>query len=468
MIMADDNALADSFAVFHDRLRRKFGDTTYNCWMADLAVEEISDDAATLSTGSPVRVDRLNHQYRQDIHRIWNVCFPPLKTLTICARARLSANAASAQTKFFQPNTTSPTTAERAQASNLSVIEGGRIGSRIDVLYRLDGFAVDATNEIAFRAARKILDDGAKGQLIYIHGDSGCGKTHLLNAIANELLERAADFPVAFYSHADFRNESASAARSGRLQQFHERLASRDVVMIDDLHRLKSSVRTQEEILNLIDDFRSAGKCVLIAGLYDPARLRAEGLNARLTDRLAGGIPVMIEPASEPLKLEILAAQSAVRDAECILGDDVLSFVATSFRRSVREAIGALNHLCLVHGRDAREISITDARKALAQKLASAGGAVGLDDLLRATAEVCGLTIDDLTGRAQPQRIARARHAFSMVGRETLKESFPRLGSALKRDHTTVMSSYDRAQALHERCEIFRNVVAGIRERLGY
>ncbi|MEM9262196.1 MAG: DnaA/Hda family protein [Pseudomonadota bacterium] len=364
---------------------------------------------------------------------------------------------------------TGPNNGRSGGLQPLSVIDGGRIGSRVDPRMRVGEFAVDDTNNMAFTAIEHIIEGGGAGEIVYLQGPSGCGKTHLMNGIANALLQETPAYPLAYYLYADFRNESVAAARGGKLQDFHERLATRDVVMIDDIHRLMTSQRTQEEALNLIDAFRSAGKRVLIAGLTDPASMRDEGLNPRLADRLAGGIPAMIAPAGLDLMVDILRSKRAAASSICVVSDEVLVFIAKSFRRSIREAIGALKQIVLIYGKEPREITISDVRSALAQKLQAAGcDKVGLDELLAATAETFDLTVADLTGRAQPQRIAKARHAFAMVGREVLNESFPKLGSALKRDHTTVMSSYDRAQALHERCSVFQAKVLGIREKLGH
>ncbi|MBI1391711.1 MAG: AAA family ATPase [Alphaproteobacteria bacterium] len=463
MIEIEPDGLDKHFATFRDTLRRKYGETVYRSWMFDLALDEAQGDSVTLTTESPVIADRLNQQYRHGMLRIWNATVAPLRTLNIRTRARLSASAEEAGRKYFLANDSvrdrSPSTSRFEPAA------GARPGSLIDRQLRLEGFAVDATNEIAARAAARLARGIGGGDLVYLHGPSGCGKTHLLNGVANALLDADPATPLAYYTYSDIRDESAAAARQGKLQEFHLKLAGLDLLMIDDIHLLASSKRTQEEILNLVDAFRSAGKMVAIAGDLDPAHLREAGFNARLADRLAGGVPASIQPASDALRIEILATRRSAEDANCIIGDDVLEFIGMAFRGSIREAIGAFKQVLLTYGHEARTVSVADAKDALRVRLQA--GAVGLDDLLRATADVFGLSVADLTGRAQPQRIARARHAFSMVGREGLKESFPRLGAALKRDHTTIMSSYDRAQALHDRDEAFRSRVAAIRNLLG-
>ncbi|MEM9897780.1 MAG: DnaA/Hda family protein, partial [Pseudomonadota bacterium] len=214
---------------------------------------------------------------------------------------------------------TDPSTGRSGGLQPLSVIDGGRIGSRVDPRMRVGEFAVDDTNNMAFTAIEHIIEGGGAGEIVYLQGPSGCGKTHLMNGIANALLQETPAYPLAYYLYADFRNESVAAARGGKLQDFHERLATRDVVMIDDIHRLMTSQRTQEEALNLIDAFRSAGKRVLIAGLTDPASMRDEGLNPRLADRLAGGIPAMIAPAGLDLMVDILRSKRAAASSICVV-----------------------------------------------------------------------------------------------------------------------------------------------------
>ncbi|MEO1015161.1 MAG: DnaA/Hda family protein [Pseudomonadota bacterium] len=418
-----------------------------------------------MTTESPVIADRLNQQYRHGMLKIWNAGVAPVKSMSIKTRARLKpsseramrkAQAGGAAAATFFDTGRGPRTEARAQ-----------IGSSIDPLARLEGFAVDATNRTAYLAIERALNANGRGGVIYLSGPSGCGKTHLMCGLAHAWRERRPDDQIAYFSYADFREEVAPAARANKLQAVHKKLFACEALMIDDLHLLHGCRRTQEEILVLMDVFRTAGKQLIISGGVDTEELKERGISERLADRLAGGLPVVIEPAGDDLRIEILARHRAASDAQCILGDDILEFVARQFRRSIREAIGAMNQLLLEYGQEARQVSFDEARASLRPRLKTGVEAVTLEDLLAESATAFGLSHEEMVGRSQPQRIVRGRHAFNMIGRDSLTESFPRLAAVLRRDHTTIMSSYDRAHALHDRDAVFREKVAAIREALG-
>ncbi|MEO0397994.1 MAG: DnaA/Hda family protein [Pseudomonadota bacterium] len=506
--------IADKLLAFQSGLRSKYGDTIFQSWMADLDVLEASEDAVTLLTPSAVKRDRLDQVYRRGLHSTWCKLVNPVARLTIALKEQTQESARrqhqkTTQTRsalFLDDNALSnnalskrgenarggATATPDDNSEQLNALRNRRpiaadasagsqkgedtvagplledLISPVDARMRFDGFAVDHSNEVAFAAAKRALRDDNAGDLVYIYGPSGCGKTHLLYALANNWSETHPDQPFAYFTYSDMRNGCASAARSSALQSLHQELAERRLILIDDLHLLLSCVRTQEEILNLANRFATHGRQLVIAGEVAPARLKEAGLNPRLADRLSGGLPAPIEVGGESLRREVIMKRRSASKAACAIADDAIDFIVQNFTSSMREAIGAFNQLELLYGAKADTIGADEARAALKTRLKDVQNEPTLDDTLEATAKVFKLSVEDLRGRAQPQRIARARHAFVMVGREALGESFPRLGKALKRDHTTVMSSYDRAQALHEREETFRANVAAIKDRIGF
>jgi chromosomal replication initiator protein len=297
------------------------------------------------------------------------------------------------------------------------------------------------------------------------------GKTHLEHLICSEWQKNEAAGPCVYVTYRNLTNACVKAARStnstSALQALHKTLLSNALLAFDDIHLLEGKGRTQEELLVVIDAALDSGKQVVLAGDAPPAKLAEAGINKRLTDRLAGGLCAPIHEADETLRLEILKKRVRRGDARCLIGDDVLEFIARTFNQSVRETIGALNQLFLMYGQEEITVSLDDAKAILKSRLDERRKVSTLDDAIAAGAEAFSLRLEEMTGRSQPQRIVRARHAVVYCAREVLKESFPRIGKALKRDHTTVMSSYRRAQALVERDKAFQEGVRRIREALG-
>jgi chromosomal replication initiator protein len=255
---------------------------------------------------------------------------------------------------------------------------------------------------------------------------------------------------------------------SNNTQALHAEFLKHDIVAIDDIHFLDGKDRTQEELLIVIDALIDSGKRVVIAGDLPPAKLAEAGIKKRLADRLAGGLCAPVHPADEEMRLDILKKRVRSSAVKCLINEDVLEFIARHFGQSTRETIGALNQILLLYRDEAVTVDLEEAKSVLKSRLQdqSVKRIATLEDAIVAGAEAFGLTRADIVGRAQPQRIVRARHAIVYCAREVLGESFPRIGKSLSRDHTTVMSSYRRAQALIERDKAFQDGVARIREAL--
>ena len=459
------------FPAFKAVLQRRFGDAVYDSWMAELEFAGERDGAVILSSPSELKTNRLNQQYRPGMEAAWCDEVSPIKRLIIeTNRRRLSDNAARSAAKTANgvaSHELKNGALSRATRNSVDSLRVATLGSAIDARHTFDAFAVDATNEVAYAAAKRIFLDTVSREVVYIYGQSGVGKTHLLQAIAHEWAQRNPGDRFTYFTHANMRDCVAPAAMSNSLPNLHNELLARRLIIIDDLHFLISSKRTVEEILNLVNAFTASGHQIVIAGEHSPVKLAQEGPNQRLADRLAGGLSAPIELGGEALRAEVLRKRRDQEVSKCKITDEAIGFIAKHFPQSMREAIGAYKQLALVYSAKEMTIGAEEARIALKSRLGDQRPRATLNDLLEAAARAFGVSVGELTGRGQPQRIVRGRHGFTLVGREVLGESFPSLGKALGRDHTTVMSSYDRAQALHDRDARFRAAVAAIKADIG-
>ncbi len=467
-----------AFDRYLKALRGRVGEAKYKSWFGDLGLAEMSDGSVTLSTGSQAKRDMLDDRFLPVLVDTWRQEVGPVDRLRLTVRKTLSAHAAKIaeqeQKRAYKDTSSFDFTTGKIAPSHKGASHSSRpshsgnfdnVAAPLDPRRTFENFAVGDSNRIAFAAARQALQSCAQRELIYFYGDSGLGKTHLLHAVCHEWVkgERGAH---AYVTYRNLINNCVAAVLSNSTQGLHAAFLENDLLAFDDIHFLDGKDRTQEELLIVIDAALDSGKQVVIAGDLPPAKLAEAGINKRLADRLAGGLCAPVYPADETLRLDILKKRLRHGSAKCLIGDDVLEFIARNFTHSTRETIGALNQLLLMFGEEVRAIDLDEAKTILKSRLEDRRKVVTLDDAIAAGAEAFGLRLEDMTGRAQPQRIVRARHAMVWCAREVLKESFPRIGKALKRDHTTVMSSYRRAQALLERDKAFQDGVQRIREAL--
>ncbi|MBB5518209.1 DnaA ATPase domain-containing protein [Amphiplicatus metriothermophilus] len=471
----------EEFSAFMKRLQLRVGGNAFQAWMSDLRLESRTPDAVTFSTASKAKCDVLVQRFIQQLQDAWRDAVAPVRRIDVVTREMLSASAArvdalgpaaaaggsarayaSAPAASRRAYSTAPATNARRGAAALA-----ELVSPLDARCTFERFAVDPSNELAYAAARQLVNPNGVREIVYIYGPSGVGKTHLLHAIGNEWAATRNAEGCAYLTYSNLKNGCVNAIFSNAMLALQQALLAQGVVLIDDVHLLASSVRTQMEILNLVNASLAAGRRLVLAGELAPARLVERGISPRLADRLKGGLCVAMSPGGEALRFDVLKKRLDGAPERCAISDEALAFIARHFPQSMREAIGALNQLLLVFGRQEVTVDAAMAAEALRAHLRDCRREYTLDDAAEASAKAFGITLADLKGRAQHQKYVRARHAFVFVGREVLKESFPRIAAVLGRDHSTAMNGYQRALALIVRDKKFQDGVEAVKAALG-
>ncbi len=479
----DDAGRADeTLSLFRATLRRDYGEATFRNWFSDLMVDDIAEDQVVLSTESDLRRDRLDQQFKPTLMRLWSENVFPIRRLMIVKRPALREG--SARVNALAP---SPASTESASHSaRLGVIAGGfdrplekkarhefsaprldEIATRLDPRMTFDAFAADASNEVALSAVRQIFDEGAPRELLYLYGPPGVGKSHLLQSAGNAWMQRRQNGRCLYLTHNNVQNGCVNALMSSSTMALQRDILANDLVMIDDIHLLAGKQKTMREVVNLITAITSAGRQLIVAGELAPGSLEKADILGRLADRLAGGLAVGIAPGGEALRRAVLKKNREAADLRCTISDEAIDLIARLFSSSTRECIGAFKQLALVYRAHEGVIGPAEALSALQARLGDRKRSATLDEALAAAAGAFGLTSEEMTGRQQPQRIVKARHAFVYVARTSMSESYPRIGRSLGRDHTTAMSSMKRAEALISRDKQFAGAVQAIRIEIG-
>lgn len=477
--MSDNiNVDNEKISLFRKGLINRFGEATYRSWMSDIHVEKRSNDEVEVSTESPMRRDTLIQRFKPGMHDEWNKSVEPAKRFLISLRQkeRLSRHADHVSSQSFDGGKgdlftkafdASKKDQFKKDSGTKKMIGLSDLASPLDPRSTFENFAIDDTNRMAHAAARQVFVAGADNSLIYIHGPSGIGKTHILHAIGHEWRKKNGAGTCAYLTHSNLTNGCVDAVFSNSILSLHKDLLSQRLLLIDDIHLLGGKNRTQQEVLNMVNAFVSSGRQLVIAGESPPGRLSENDIHARLADRLAGGLALPMEAGGAELRREVLKMRTRSGTMKCVIEDEAVDFIAANFPHSMREAIGALNQLILVYGEEEKKVGRSEAQIALRSRLTNGKRVGSLNDAIAAAADAFGISESDVKGRAQPQYIAKARHAYVYVAREALKESFPRIAKSIGRDHTTAMSSYRRATALLERNQDFRDAVDKIRSAIG-
>ena len=308
-------------------------------------------------------------------------------------------------------------------------------GLRAD--FTFDNFVPGHANEIALAIARKIsAGDVDNCNPFILHGSTGLGKTHLVQAIGNRYRKLFPRRRVRYINSRDFLNGVINACRHKAHDKFRQSYDLLDLLIVDDIQYIGGDKsRTQEEFSFVCNRYSDSGRMLIITSDAAPARIRA--LPPRLTSRFAGGLPIAIRPPELELRINILHKKASAAGVK--LDDKVARFIADRVKSSVRELEGAFKRVHAAANFLGREPSIAICHQALSDILGPAQ-TIGIADIQTKVAEYFHLRRTDLTGKRRLGSVVRPRQIAMYLARQTTTMSLPEIGAQFGgRNHTTVI-----------------------------
>ena len=340
------------------------------------------------------------------------------------------------------------TQAEMVSKAARGVSRPRRPATQAELKYSLKDFVVGAGNNLAYSAAVAVVGtDKSPFNPLFLHGPCGVGKTHLLQGICDAAARiKDSGRPLAwrYVTAEQFTNEFITALRGKKIAEFRARYRRLDLLAIDDVHFLAAKKATQDEFLHTYNAIESAGRQVVMAS-DAPPRMVGE-LNAQLVSRFAAGMVVKIEPPDQATRMEILRRKAKARNLEA--EDDALQYVARHIHGSVRELEGALVKLAALSVLEGQRVTVELAAKALADHLARTDSAVTLGDIEAVTAAFFGITPADIHSSRRTKTVSAARMVAMFLARRHTQMSYPEIGQAMGKNHSSVVLAVQRMEAL--------------------
>jgi chromosomal replication initiator protein len=330
--------------------------------------------------------------------------------------------------------------------------------AQLNPRYIFETFVIGASNRFAHAAAVAVAEAPAKAyNPLFIYGESGLGKTHLLHAIGAYAKELYSGLRVRYVSSEEFTNDFINSIRDDKSSVFQRRYRDLDILLVDDIQFLENKERTQEEFFHTFNTLYNANKQIVISSDRPPKQLTT--LEDRLRSRFEWGLITDIQPPELETRIAILR-KKAVQD-KLSAPDDVLEYIASKISTNIRELEGALIRVTAFASLNRQPVDMGLAEIVLKDLIPDESAPeITAPTIMAQTAAYFSLTLDDLCGTSRSRVLVNARQIAMYLCRELTDLSLPKIGQTFGgRDHTTVMHADRKVrQLMAERRSIFNQV----------
>ncbi|MCL2297360.1 MAG: chromosomal replication initiator protein DnaA [Proteobacteria bacterium] len=348
------------------------------------------------------------------------------------------------------PATAAPTTlVTSAVASSIAPAGNGTRHEthRLNSSFTFDTFVTGKANQLARAASLQVAESPTSYNPLFIYGGVGLGKTHLIQAIGNHLLQHTPSARIRYIHAEKYVSDVVHAYQHKSFDEFKRYYHSLDLLLIDDIQFFRDKGRTQEEFFYLFNALVEAHKQVVITCDTYPREIK--GLEERLVSRFGWGLIVALEPPELEMRVAILLAKA--KSVNVALDEQVAFFIAKHIRSNVRELEGALKRVLAYASFHAADITLTVAKEALRDLIAVQNRQVSIENIQKTVADYYKIRIADMQSKKRSRAIARPRQVAMALSKELTELSLPEIGNRFGgRDHTTVLHACRQISQLRE------------------
>ncbi|WP_269441765.1 chromosomal replication initiator protein DnaA [Jatrophihabitans cynanchi] len=350
-------------------------------------------------------------------------------------------------------------------ARPVRTVAGSDKDARLNPKYTFDTFVIGSSNRFTHAAAVAVAEAPARAyNPLFIYGDSGLGKTHLLHAIGHYAQRLLPGLRTRYVSSEEFTNDFINSVRDDKMQAFQSRYRSVDLLLIDDIQFLERAERTQEEFFHTFNTLHNANKQIVISS--DKAPRQLSSLEDRLRTRFEWGLISDVQAPDLETRIAILRKKAAQDGMN--LPPEVLEFIATKIQSNIRELEGALIRVTAFASLNRQIVEMPLVETVLRDLITESDTPqITASMIMGVTAEYFAVSIDDLTGTSRSRVLVGARQMAMYLCRELTDLSLPRIGEKFgNRDHTTVMHAERKIKAqMAEKLTVY-NQIAELTSRI--
>ena len=411
------NSIADVWKNVLDRLRSQLSETTINTWFDEVEVVTMEDSAFVLHCSNSFKKSTIEARFMSHIKAALKDIFSSDLEVKILDDQQLSA---------------------------YHGVAPDRPGSLLESdAFTFGTYVVGPQNKMAYAAARAVAEKPAEHyNPLFIYGDSGLGKTHLLYAIAHQVRQRQPEARIVYIKGDDFTNELIASIRENRNAEFREKYRQTDILLMDDIQFIAGKIQTQEEFFHTFNALRESKKQIVISSDRPPKDIAT--LEDRLRSRFEWGLTVDIAPPSYETRMAILRKKAEFENLN--VPNEILEYIANNIKSNIRELEGSLTKLTAYAKFTHNDLSIALAEEALRDIIfPNETRDVTPDLIIKTVSDHFNITPADITSHKRNKEIVYPRQIAMYLCRAMTDVPLATIGKLIgNRDHTTVIHGADK------------------------
>jgi len=428
----------------------------FTTWFKNTFISDTSDDSAVVAAPNAFTKTWLEKKYSEQIvQALKNITNNSIRKVTFLVETKKPPT-----TNVKQPvDAISP----RGETTSAGGADLNKFG--LNKKYVFENFIVGKSNELAHAAARAVSEKmGEAYNPLFLYGGVGLGKTHLVQAIGNALLQKNPKLKILYINSETFTNDYVQAIKTGRIDAFKAHYRGIDVLLIDDIHFIAGKEQTQEEFFHTFNALHQNNKQIVLTSDRPPKAI--PDIEQRLISRFEWGMTADIGAPDMETRMAIL--QAKCQEKEYPFTQEIIEYLAKTVQNNVRELEGALNRLMAYHQLNHLQPTVDSAKQVLHALTASAPkDSLTPKKIIEAVSSYFDIAIEDLVGNCRRKELVNPRQIVMYLMREEIKASYPSIGQELGgKDHTTAIHACNKIAEVLKSDSKTQNDITILRQRL--
>ena len=435
-----DNINKIDWKLLQNEMKNKFGSEIYDSWLKKIDLVDEFKNYVLLSVSTRFIRDWITSRYLDQILQIIKLYKKDISRIEFV----INENIKNKNTDEIKPDNSSDN-------EKVSFIKDSYLQyNRIDPNKNFENFLLGKSNKLAFEAAKKVSEQIAHYNPLYIYGGVGMGKTHLLNAIGLSLKEKN---KVMFISAERFMYQFVKSIKSNEMVKFKEYFRNTDIFLIDDIQFMNGKEAMQEEFFHTFNVLLEKGSQIIVSADRPPNKLTR--IQERIKSRFSGGLVVDIQNADFELRYNIIKSKNedlAIHDPNNIkISDEIIKFISTEVNTSIRELVGAFNRIVSFSRIYGKTPSMSEVKVILKDLLNLTENKVDIDNIQTIVCKYFKISKNEMLSPRRSRYLVRPRQTAIYLAKMLTSKSLPEIGrSFANRDHTTVIHSVKTIEKLRK------------------